>query len=476
MKKLIFIFCALTLCSIRSNLFADCYWLQDLGSASIYNVVINPLNPTIIYAASSNQIYLSIDGGTSWIPQSVSFSPASLQISHSSPDILYAGTSSGKVYKSTNAGLNWTDMSIGITESAPVQAICIKPNDPNTVVIALFNGSSDAVNGIYKTTNGGTSWIVSNSGIGSMKNFLSLSSNPLQPNTIFAGSSYSLNPVTGPCYIYKSYNFGSNWFNSSNGLGISSTSTDVISELSFSSIDSNTLLAGLNFNTTNGGPYLTTNGGATWSQKNGGLSSLFISAAKTGSVLIKPGYNNILYLGISYSLNNQGGGVWRSDNSGLSWYNVNWGVMDSTKLIYSMASYYSSPSIFFGVPTPTGQTAGIYEYYCIGGIKKIQGSVPDKFSLSQNYPNPFNPSTKIKFSLPVPSKGGVTLTIYDVLGRKVTDLIPPLRGGQEGLQPGTYEVEWNGTNFASGIYFYKLETLVPSGESFTQTRKMVLLK
>jgi hypothetical protein len=92
--------------------------------------------------------------------------------------------------------------------------------------------------------------------------------------------------------------------------------------------------------------------------------------------------------------------------------------------------------------------------------------------LYQNYPNPFNPSTKIKFNLPNPSKGeatDVSIKIYDILGKEVANLIPPLWGGQEGL--GTYEVEWNASNFPSGIYFYTIET-----GSFKDTKKMVLIK
>ncbi len=100
------------------------------------------------------------------------------------------------------------------------------------------------------------------------------------------------------------------------------------------------------------------------------------------------------------------------------------------------------------------------------------------FVLFQNYPNPFNPVTKIKFSLP--PEGGVhqiRLTIYDVLGKEVATLIPPLRsttssrGGQEGLKPGTYEIEWNGSNYSSGIYYYRLVT-----NEFNETKKMVLIK
>lgn len=99
---------------------------------------------------------------------------------------------------------------------------------------------------------------------------------------------------------------------------------------------------------------------------------------------------------------------------------------------------------------------------------------PITYNLEQNYPNPFNPITKIRFSLPLPSNGGVhevKLVVYDVLGREVASLLPPLRGGQEGLKPGIYEAEWDAKDYPSGIYFYKLL----AGE-FIETKKMVLIK
>jgi hypothetical protein len=109
------------------------------------------------------------------------------------------------------------------------------------------------------------------------------------------------------------------------------------------------------------------------------------------------------------------------------------------------------------------------------GIKPISSEIPDKFTLSQNYPNPFNPTTKIKFSIPATPLSvengeglgvrNVQLIIYDILGRQVATLV------NEKLSPGTYEVEFDGSNYASGVYFYKLTT-----ESFSNTKRMVLLK
>jgi hypothetical protein len=81
----------------------------------------------------------------------------------------------------------------------------------------------------------------------------------------------------------------------------------------------------------------------------------------------------------------------------------------------------------------------------------------------QNYPNPFNPKTIINFQLP--SVSNVKLIIYDVLGNEVAILVNKL------LQPGMYEEEFDGTNYPSGIYFYRLL----SGE-FVSTKKMVLMK
>ncbi|MBX2976826.1 MAG: T9SS type A sorting domain-containing protein [Ignavibacteriaceae bacterium] len=88
---------------------------------------------------------------------------------------------------------------------------------------------------------------------------------------------------------------------------------------------------------------------------------------------------------------------------------------------------------------------------------------PDSYTLSQNYPNPFNPSTIINYSIEKP--GMVSIKVYDVLGREVADLV------NEFKQTGRYNVSFNGTGLASGIYFYN----ITSG-SFNSVRKMMLVK
>jgi dipeptidyl aminopeptidase/acylaminoacyl peptidase len=89
--------------------------------------------------------------------------------------------------------------------------------------------------------------------------------------------------------------------------------------------------------------------------------------------------------------------------------------------------------------------------------------LPTQYKLEQNYPNPFNPSTIIKFQ--VPSSNLVSLKVYDILGREVATLVNEVK------QPGSYEVTWNATAYASGVYFYRLK----AGD-FAQTKKLLLLR
>ena len=116
----------------------------------------------------------------------------------------------------------------------------------------------------------------------------------------------------------------------------------------------------------------------------------------------------------------------------------------------------------------TGDT-GLLKAWClqltyqslIGGIQTIE--IPNYYSLSQNYPNPFNPTTQIKYS--VPKAVNVSLKIFDVLGKEVATLV------NETKQPGFYTADFNASNLASGIYFYRID----AGE-FSSVKKMMLVK
>lgn len=98
------------------------------------------------------------------------------------------------------------------------------------------------------------------------------------------------------------------------------------------------------------------------------------------------------------------------------------------------------------------------------GINNISSVVPENYSLMQNYPNPFNPATTIRFTLPKASP--VTLKVYNIAGQLVSVLAE-----NEMTTAGTKEVKFNGSNLASGVYFYSIEA-----GSFRETKKMMLIK
>jgi hypothetical protein len=113
------------------------------------------------------------------------------------------------------------------------------------------------------------------------------------------------------------------------------------------------------------------------------------------------------------------------------------------------------------------ETNARISFYDIFGITQISG-IAVKFTLSQNYPNPFNPSTKIRYSIPQGSNSlyNVRLYVYDVTGRIVSVVVNQFQ------KTGVYEADFNGNNFASGVYFYKLIV----DNDYSEVRKMVLVK
>ena len=102
------------------------------------------------------------------------------------------------------------------------------------------------------------------------------------------------------------------------------------------------------------------------------------------------------------------------------------------------------------------------------GVQNNQNESPSVFWLGQNYPNPFNPVTTVKYNIPVNAE--VTLRVYNLLGQEVRTLV-------NGIQNrGKYSVQFDGTNLASGLYFYVLEGTSLEGQKFTDVKKMVLVK
>ncbi|HEY5122787.1 MAG TPA: alpha/beta fold hydrolase [Ignavibacteria bacterium] len=94
----------------------------------------------------------------------------------------------------------------------------------------------------------------------------------------------------------------------------------------------------------------------------------------------------------------------------------------------------------------------------------LKNELPEKM-LYQNFPNPFNPTTTIQFKVPDNYNGNITLKMYDLVGREVATLI------NQNLTSGIHEVKWDGSNFASGIYYYKLTAGTDS-----EVKQMMMIK
>jgi hypothetical protein len=124
-------------------------------------------------------------------------------------------------------------------------------------------------------------------------------------------------------------------------------------------------------------------------------------------------------------------------------------------------SLVPSPTVLS--PAPIVVSGGTVSALCLTAVEPNSNEIPSEFSLGQNYPNPFNPKTIIK--LHIAEYRAVTLKVYDLLGKEAAVLI------NKEMQPGTYEVEFDGANYPSGVYFYTVQ----AGD-FIETKKMILVK
>jgi hypothetical protein len=151
-------------------------------------------------------------------------------------------------------------------------------------------------------------------------------------------------------------------------------------------------------------------------------------------------------------------------------------LFDKNGKLYGLTVLGSNPNNLIVIDTATavGALIGSLGYSGLqaialspdaaAGVNNPVGHViPTSFSLEQNFPNPFNPTTLIQFSIPQTSK--INLKIFDALGRVVITLAEGPR------QPGVYQVLFDASHLASGIYYYRL-----TAGSFTDIKRMILIK
>jgi photosystem II stability/assembly factor-like uncharacterized protein len=152
-----------------------------------------------------------------------------------------------------------------------------------------------------------------------------------------------------------------------------------------------------------------------------------------------------------------------SDGNGV--YNLQSLPSGNVRIIVDRMGYDGDSTIVTVTSISSLDSINFYLRYLYTGIKIIESTVPSEYKLYQNYPNPFNPTTNIKYQIINNLPQQITLKIYDILGKKVATLV------NEKQTAGMYEITFDGSRLASGIYFYKIET-----GNYSEIKKMLLIK
>lgn len=405
------IFSILVISVLTQSIEINAQWSSTGGPPSSrmnQSLVTNGLN---IFSGTDEGMVRSTTGGGNWLNIDNGITSFNIRTVNYFTDFPYPSGSlfagSGKVFWSTNNGDLWSVYPNDTT---------IVPGNP-TIFSVLLNqnqiwvGTSKGV--YYEQGNG--SWTPVNSGFpfGENINVYSLNNNG---NDVFAGSDRGVFKLIDTTWVEKSNDFA----------------------YTLGSADGYLFAGGGLFS---GNVYMSTDNGDNWNL------SLNVGAAM-----------DILSIGSNIFIASYGDGVWRSTNYGNNWSQINDGFNTSAYKTFSLTK--NNQDIFVGT-----ETVGVWKRPLSQIVTAVENETitPTEFTLEQNYPNPFNPSTSIQYQ--ISSISQVTLIVYDVLGNEIVTLV------NEEKLAGSYEVTFDASGLASGIYLYKL-----TAGSFIQTRKMILVR
>jgi photosystem II stability/assembly factor-like uncharacterized protein len=295
---------------------------------------------------------------------------------------------------------------------------------------------------LYRTTDGAGNWIkispqltdwVPGRRLGTLT---TMAIGPTNSNVIYVG--------TDDSHIWVSSDNGANWNEISDGLP-----ERWVTRVAVDPTDENIVYAtfnGLKWHDPQPHVFRSTDKGTSWTNISSNLPD-----APVNAFAVDPVDPARLYLGNDV-------GMYVSFNSGQSWW-----VLGEGLPILPVGDIEIHPTSHDLVAGTYGRSMYKIDLDLVPTIVESSEPIVTDFKLEQNYPNPFNPSTKLSYI--IGHRALVTLKVYDVLGKEVSILV------NEDKPTGYYEVEFDGTELSSGIYFYSLQV----GNSI-QTRKMVLLR
>ncbi|HRJ99451.1 MAG TPA: T9SS type A sorting domain-containing protein [Ignavibacteria bacterium] len=356
----------------------------------------------------------------------------SCAINSQNDQICYTEYVYGSMYKSTDRGINWFGISPpGGGNSANYCFVTPFISCVSNPQIMYVGGKS-----IYKSTTGGGNWL-GPYGTAEFNNskILSLAGSHIGADTLYCGL------VNGT--VFRSFNGGVNWTNITGSVIPNRYVTDITVSPD-NPAEVYLTLGGFN----SAHIFKTTNSGTDWQDISGNLPDI-----PHHSVVVDPDYNQNIYVGNDL-------GVYVTTNAGLNWNEYSSGMPYT--LVFDLTIVYPNRKI-----RATTHGNGIYERKLMEtpvGITSENNILVSGFSLSQNYPNPFNPNTIIEFNVKTASE--IQLKVFDITGKNIS--IPV----NERKYPGSYEVNFDGSNYSSGIYFYSLY----SDGKLVETKRMMLLK
>ena len=375
----------------------------------------------------------------------------------------YVCGSSSTILKTTNGGQNWNLLTAG--SGSQLNKISFV-ND--------LTGYCCGNNFLLKTTNAGNSWFTILSG-------LNLYTIQCFDTIIYCGGEYG---------VYKSSDAGQTWNNTITGFsgnirGIHFLNTDTGYAMGSSGTQKRTSNGGVDwssglfwgpgeytfsdcqfFNSGSGFVSFSFNSGAPNFQTSYGIYKandwfnwliVYSSANMAVTGLTFSGYDTAFAVGGGWTGLEYQSLIMKSTNGGNNWLAQNF-VID--KVLRDVCFVNSRTGYAVGNSGTILKT----ENGGVTAVNEISAVKADNFYLSQNYPNPFNPSSNLEFG--ISKLGFVSLKVYDVIGNEVATLV------NENKPAGSYEVEFNGSDFASGIYFYRLKV---NGNQI-DTKRMILLK
>jgi photosystem II stability/assembly factor-like uncharacterized protein len=402
---------------------------------------MDPENSSVLIAGS-NRIWITKNSAGNWTASSSTLVTGQLVsavtvVNSSSPYLGFAGTTNGKIFKCTGitgSHDTWTEITPSSNNGAYVRRIVVDPTNDQHIYACYsgYNNNDTTKKHILYSTNQGSSWTDISGDLPDVP-VHSLVIDPSNSQVLYIGTE------TG---VYQTTNGGTNWVNTTSGMANYVPVDELVKQTGTDNILAFTHGRGV-FITATPLPVELTN---------------FISAVENDKVNLK--------WQTQTESNNYGFEVERAPSSTTPRENV-WkkigfvkGSGNSNALKnYSFTDSNPVGGCNFSYRIKQIDNDGSFKFSKILSVKVI----PSKFSLSQNYPNPFNPTTTIKYSLP--SKDKVELKLYNITGREVASLVNKVQ------QAGIYSVQFNGSNFASGVYFYRLTTSKSS-----LIKKMILLK